>query len=118
MGVVAVNPPAGQDPLGVPVLARPVHLGAFPPKERWDDWVELSSRAWPAREERHYLLIPTTCFNCESACGLFDSRVSSTMSPAGAGVKRFAPGLRGGPGCGDPGQWVSCRSEPCPIGRT
>ena len=47
-----------------------VHLAAFPPRERWDDWVELSSRAWPAREEKHYQLIPTTCFNCESACGL------------------------------------------------
>ena len=47
-----------------------VHLAAFPPKERWDDWVELSSRAWPARQERHYQLVPTTCFNCESACGL------------------------------------------------
>ncbi|HET9971344.1 MAG TPA: molybdopterin-dependent oxidoreductase, partial [Streptosporangiaceae bacterium] len=50
--------------------ASRVHLSAFPPKERWDDWVELSSRAWPAREEKHYLLVPTTCFNCESACGL------------------------------------------------
>jgi anaerobic selenocysteine-containing dehydrogenase len=47
-----------------------VHLASFPPKERWDDWVELSSRAWPARVEKHYQLVPTTCFNCESACGL------------------------------------------------
>src|ERR1019366_1345548 len=47
-----------------------VHLAAFPTRERWDDWVELSSRAWPAREEHHYMLVPTTCFNCESACGL------------------------------------------------
>lgn len=47
-----------------------VHLAAFPPKERWDDWVELESRDWPKRTERHYLLVPTTCFNCESACGL------------------------------------------------
>ena len=46
------------------------HLAAFPPKERWDDWTELDSRAWPQRKERHYSLIPTTCFNCESACGL------------------------------------------------
>lgn len=45
-------------------------LAAFPPKERWDDWVELDSRAWPRRVERRYLLVPTTCFNCESACGL------------------------------------------------
>jgi len=47
-----------------------VHLAAFPPKERWDDWVELDSRAWPERVERRYMLVPTTCFNCESACGL------------------------------------------------
>jgi anaerobic selenocysteine-containing dehydrogenase len=47
-----------------------VQLAAFPPKERWDDWVELDSRAWPARRERRYMLVPTTCFNCESACGL------------------------------------------------
>src|ERR1019366_6488248 len=46
------------------------HLAAFPPRERWDDWTELDSRAWPARAERRYLLVPTTCFNCESACGL------------------------------------------------
>jgi anaerobic selenocysteine-containing dehydrogenase len=47
-----------------------IHLAAFPPKERWDDWVELESKAWPRREERRYMLVPTTCFNCESACGL------------------------------------------------
>jgi len=50
--------------------ASRIHLAAFPPKERWDDWVELDSRSWPERVERHYMLVPTTCFNCESACGL------------------------------------------------
>ena len=29
-----------------------VQLAAFPPKERWDDWAELESKAWPRREER------------------------------------------------------------------
>ena len=47
-----------------------VHLAAFPPKERWDEWVELDSRSWPRRVEKRYMLVPTTCFNCESACGL------------------------------------------------
>ncbi len=47
-----------------------VHLAAFPPRERWDDWVELDSRSWPERKEKRYVLVPTTCFNCESACGL------------------------------------------------
>lgn len=45
-------------------------LSAFPPKERWDNWCELDSRAWPQRVERRSMLVPTTCFNCESACGL------------------------------------------------
>ena len=45
-------------------------LRLFPPIEKWDDWTELESTAWPRRVERHYMLVPTTCFNCESACGL------------------------------------------------
>jgi anaerobic selenocysteine-containing dehydrogenase len=47
-----------------------IHLTSFPPRERWDDWTELDSRAWPKRVEHRYMLVPTTCFNCESACGL------------------------------------------------
>jgi anaerobic selenocysteine-containing dehydrogenase len=47
-----------------------IHLAMFPPKERWDDWVELDSRSWPRRVEKRFMLVPTTCFNCESACGL------------------------------------------------
>lgn len=45
-------------------------LSAYPPREHWDDWGELESKAWPARQERRYTLVPTTCFNCEAACGL------------------------------------------------
>ena len=45
-------------------------LSSFPPKERWDDWVELDSKSWPRRKQCRYTLVPTTCFNCESACGL------------------------------------------------
>jgi anaerobic selenocysteine-containing dehydrogenase len=50
--------------------ASGIHLASFPPRERWDDWAELDSRAWPERVEHRYQLVPTTCFNCESACGL------------------------------------------------
>ncbi|HEV2863976.1 MAG TPA: molybdopterin-dependent oxidoreductase [Pyrinomonadaceae bacterium] len=72
-----------------------VHLAAFPPKERWDDWVELDSRAWPRREERRYALVPTTCFNCESACGLL-----AYVDKASLQVQKFEgnpehPGSRG-----------------------
>jgi anaerobic selenocysteine-containing dehydrogenase len=72
-----------------------IHLAAFPPKERWDDWVELDSRAWPERKERRYMLVPTTCFNCESACGLLAYVDKETL-----GVQKFEgnpehPGSRG-----------------------
>ncbi len=46
--------------------ASRVHLAAFPPKERWDNWTDVDSRRVPHRS----MLVPTTCFNCESACGL------------------------------------------------
>src|SRR5262249_33215375 len=50
--------------------ASAVLTSAAPP-ELWDDWVEVEPRGWPARRiEKHYRLVPTTCFNCESACGL------------------------------------------------
>ena len=42
----------------------------FPPPEKWDDWVEYEAKAWPRIEKKHYTIVPTTCFNCESACGL------------------------------------------------
>ena len=72
-----------------------IHLASFPPKERWDDWVELDSKSWPERSERRYMLVPTTCFNCESACGLLAYVDKDTMQ-----VRKFEgnpehPGSRG-----------------------
>lgn len=42
-------------------------LRNFPPADQWHDHVERDPHT---REERHYSLIPTICFNCESSCGL------------------------------------------------
>jgi anaerobic selenocysteine-containing dehydrogenase len=72
-----------------------VHLAAFPPKERWDEWVELDSKAWPDKVERRFMLVPTTCFNCESACGLLAYVDRDTLQ-----VRKFEgnpehPGSRG-----------------------
>ena len=72
-----------------------IDLAAFPPKERWDDWVELDPKAWPERVERRSMLIPTTCFNCESACGLL-----AYVDPETLEVRKFEgnpehPGSRG-----------------------
>lgn len=45
-------------------------LPNVPPPESWDDVVELDAQAWPRHVERHSMLVPTACFNCEAGCGL------------------------------------------------
>ncbi|HXH60494.1 MAG TPA: molybdopterin dinucleotide binding domain-containing protein [Fimbriimonadaceae bacterium] len=70
-------------------------LESFPPVEKWDDWTELDPTEWPKRKERRYTLVPTTCFNCEAACGLMAFVDKETLK-----VKRFDgnpyhPGSRG-----------------------
>jgi anaerobic selenocysteine-containing dehydrogenase len=54
----------------LPSLTEPGKLTDYPPPEQWDDWVEHEAKSWPRREKKHYTIVPTTCFNCESACGL------------------------------------------------
>ena len=64
----------------IPTLTDPAHapqhggesaaLNSYPPRERWTDWEEFDAKAWPRRAKRRYHLVPTTCFNCEAACGL------------------------------------------------
>jgi len=46
-------------------------LRRYPPVDQWGDFVEYDPAHWPRRAvPRRYRLVPTTCFNCESACGL------------------------------------------------
>ena len=45
-------------------------LQNFPPMEKWKNWEEYDAKSWPRKKKKAYHLIPTTCFNCESACGL------------------------------------------------
>ncbi|MCB0309416.1 MAG: molybdopterin-dependent oxidoreductase, partial [Bdellovibrionales bacterium] len=42
----------------------------YPTPDKWDDWVEYDSKEWPKKVQKNYTLVPTICFNCESACGL------------------------------------------------
>jgi len=48
----------------------PDQLTAAPPPDKWDRFVEYDAKAWPRRVKREMRLVPTICFNCESACGL------------------------------------------------
>jgi anaerobic selenocysteine-containing dehydrogenase len=70
-------------------------MSQYPPPEVWDDWVEWDGKLWPKRVARRYTLVPTVCFNCESACGLLAYVDKSTFE-----VKKFEgnpvhPGSRG-----------------------
>ena len=70
-------------------------LQQYPPPDRWDDWVEWDHTQWPKKIPRHYMLVPTVCFNCESACGLLAWVDKDTMQ-----VRKFEgnpahPGSRG-----------------------
>jgi anaerobic selenocysteine-containing dehydrogenase len=51
-------------------LTEPGDLTKYPPPNKWDDWQEYESKGWAKKEKRSYTIVPTTCFNCESACGL------------------------------------------------
>ncbi len=70
-------------------------LSQYPPVEKWDDWVEWDGKEWPNKVARRYMLIPTICFNCESACGLLAYVDKTTLE-----IKKFEgnpvhPGSRG-----------------------
>ena len=96
---------------------RPMTLRNHPPHERWHDWTELDAKAWPDKVERNYTLVPTTCFNCEAACGLaayFDNETGEIAkfegNPEHPGEPR--PQLRQGPGHAQPG--LRPRAHPAP----
>ena len=46
------------------------NLRNYPPVSEWDNYVEYDAKAHPRKVPHTYMLVPTTCFNCESACGL------------------------------------------------
>ncbi len=80
---------------GPPLPVTTVPLERFPPMEQWDDWEENDPAAWPMVRKNNYMLVPTTCFNCESACGLVGYVDKETMR-----VRKFEgnphhPGSRG-----------------------
>jgi anaerobic selenocysteine-containing dehydrogenase len=54
----------------LPSIAGAAGLASFPPESQWDEWLENAAGRWPERVRRRRMLVPTTCFNCESACGL------------------------------------------------
>ena len=54
-----------------PSLPDKAALSRYASPDQWNDFVEFDAATWPRQAvERHYRLVPTVCFNCESGCGL------------------------------------------------
>ncbi|MCH8824943.1 MAG: molybdopterin-dependent oxidoreductase [Planctomycetes bacterium] len=70
-------------------------LESFPPIDKWDDWVEYDAKAWPKKVKKNYMLVPTTCFNCEAACGLVAYIDKDTMQVQRLEGNPYHPGSRG-----------------------
>jgi anaerobic selenocysteine-containing dehydrogenase len=87
---------AEQEPIPLTEVHHPDgRLSRYPPSDKWDNWTEWDSKAWPQKIPRNYSLVPTICFNCESACGLLAYVDKKTFE-----IKKFEgnpahPGSRG-----------------------
>lgn len=83
----------GDDAL--PRLQAGSGLVNYPPPERWHNWTEYEAKAWPRREKRTYDIVPTTCFNCEAACGLLAYVDKETGQVRKFEGNPYHPGSRG-----------------------
>ncbi|NNF06411.1 MAG: molybdopterin-dependent oxidoreductase, partial [Candidatus Eisenbacteria bacterium] len=70
-------------------------LTNYPPVDRWEGWVEYDGKLWPKRVGREYTLVPTVCFNCESACGLLAYVDKQTLETKKFEGNPLHPGSRG-----------------------
>jgi anaerobic selenocysteine-containing dehydrogenase len=70
-------------------------LHRHPPADRWDRWTENDPAAWPRKVPREYTLVPTVCFNCESACGLLAYVDRETLEIRKLEGNPHHPGSRG-----------------------
>ncbi len=96
--------PAPHGPAASPVgLDNPEHFGLrvretvsnYPPVSEWDDVVMYSAKEHPRKVGRHYMLVPTICFNCESGCGLLAYVDKETMEVTKIEGNPAHPGSRG-----------------------
>ena len=84
-----------QEPDPANRITEPGDLTGFPPIEQWDHWEEYEATSWPKRNKRNYMIVPTTCFNCESACGLTAYIDKEDMTVRKFEGNPYHPGSRG-----------------------
>jgi anaerobic selenocysteine-containing dehydrogenase len=68
---------------------------SHPDPSQWDDYVDFESTSWPKRDRRRYWIIPSICFNCESACGILAYVDQQTLDVRKIEGNPLHPGSRG-----------------------
>ncbi|HEX9654903.1 MAG TPA: molybdopterin-dependent oxidoreductase, partial [bacterium] len=76
-------------------LTEPGDLTNYPPPEKWDNWTEFDAKSWPLRVQKNYMIVPTSCFNCEAGCGLLSYIDKETMRVRKFEGNPYHPGSRG-----------------------
>ena len=84
-------------------LTAPLHGGVavmtefrtHPDPSTWDHYVDFESTSWPKKDRRHYWIIPSICFNCESACGILAYVDKDTLEIRKIEGNPVHPGSRG-----------------------
>lgn len=66
-----------------------------PPVSQWDNYVDYESTSWPKKDRRNYWIIPSICFNCESACGILAYVNKDTLEIRKIEGNPVHPGSRG-----------------------
>lgn len=68
---------------------------SHPDPSEWDNYVDYESTSWPRKERRRYWIIPSVCFNCESACGILAYVDQETLNVRKIEGNPLHPGSRG-----------------------
>jgi anaerobic selenocysteine-containing dehydrogenase len=68
---------------------------SHPDPSHWNDFVDYESTSWPKKERRRYWIIPSICFNCESACGILAYVDQQTLEVRKIEGNPVHPGSRG-----------------------
>ena len=68
---------------------------SHPDPSDWDTYVDYESTSWPRKDRRRYWIIPSICFNCESACGILAYVDQETLDVRKIEGNPVHPGSRG-----------------------
>jgi anaerobic selenocysteine-containing dehydrogenase len=68
---------------------------SHPDPSEWNGFTDYESTSWPRKDRRKYWIVPSICFNCESACGILAYVDQETLDVRKIEGNPVHPGSRG-----------------------